>query len=317
MDINIFSAMQRAEFLRAYGDYDPAKPAPWEAFTAQIPITEREANMAWMSPAPGINQFLGHRRLGNIDAINYRVPILKFDGSYEVLNDDVKDDQVGGYKLKPQELASKARLFPGREVLRVLAAGGSNAGFDGSNFFADSHTLGTGDNNLAENFASNDGVSHVAILLFHGNPLKPLIWFNREDPQLEDDGDTKQSKFADKTKFWADLRGAAAYGYWWDAVKVSITDTPTVAEFSAMLGNIETAFRSFKMPKSVSSDRDEYPHEQTQFSTSNCTLLVSSKLGAIARAALTLGWLPAGSSVATENLYKGYANLVVSAILDP
>ena len=42
------------------------------------------------------------------------------DSAFEVKLRDVEDDQVGGYKLKPAELAQRAKLFPGRWVMMMM-----------------------------------------------------------------------------------------------------------------------------------------------------------------------------------------------------
>ena len=62
MQVNVFTAMVRDEFVRAYNDIDPAKPAPWEPYTSTLDSTTKEENYAWMSPTPGIAEYTGHRR---------------------------------------------------------------------------------------------------------------------------------------------------------------------------------------------------------------------------------------------------------------
>src|SRR5262249_7778937 len=129
----------RTEFQVAYQAV--ADPPPWEKFTQRIPSTARFEHYTWMTPSPGLARYAGHRRFGKIDAGKYSVESTEFDVAFQVPTRDIEDDQTGGYLLKPRELADRARNFPGRWVLKHLAAGTSRTCFDGSNFFADSHNL--------------------------------------------------------------------------------------------------------------------------------------------------------------------------------
>ena len=54
--------------------------------------------------------------------------------------------------------------------------------------------------------------------------------------------------------FWVDGEGAAAFGYWWDAIGVRIQHTPTAAELVAALTQAETELRSFRLPTALASD---------------------------------------------------------------
>jgi len=82
MDITLFTAAMRGEFLKAMQAV--AKPAPIDAFTTVVPSTARIENYAWMTPSPGISRYIGHRRYATLDQIRYTVPNLEFDGSISV-----------------------------------------------------------------------------------------------------------------------------------------------------------------------------------------------------------------------------------------
>src|SRR5262249_14318980 len=158
------------------------------------PSTARIENYAWMSPVPAIAQYKGKRRFGKISEIKYKIENLEYDASFEVLLRDIQDDQVGGYKLKPQELAQKAKKFPGRLVLKTLGLGGPTACFDGSTFFAPSHTIGSGNNALTATGSGNsDGLTYKIIVLLHNGPLKPLVYQDRKNPQFETDSGSPES----------------------------------------------------------------------------------------------------------------------------
>lgn len=325
--VDVFTTSMRTEFQIAFEE--TAVPAPWQAYTTEVPSSARIEHYTWMSPTPGIDQYAGYRRYGKIDAVRYSVENKEFDASFEVLLRDIEDDQTGGYALKPKELAIRAKKFPGRWVIKHLAAGESRLCFDGTAMFANSHDIGTGDNLLAYNGAVNDAATFNLAALYFGGPLKPLIYQNRKPPKFNTNAGTPQSEEAKICRYWIDMEGEAAYGYWWDAVWVNITDTPTVAEMHEIFSQIEVAFRGFQLPKSSNSEDGEYVHEQTAFSVENLHLVGSVGLSEVLRQALNNDFVPqtitggqggsgSGTSqtVAVSNRFKGWAGYTVSAFMN-
>ncbi len=311
--VGIFTTRMRSEFQIAYQAV--AEPARWERFTQVIPSDARIEHYTWMSPSPGLARYKGYRRLGKVEPIRYSVENKEFDASFEVLRRDVEDDQTGGYSLKPKELAARARLFPGRWSLKTLALGTTTGlCFDGTAFFANSHTIGTGDNLLTgTGTANSDGLSYRMALLYHGGPLKPLIWQNRKGPDFRTDAGTPQADFAKMLRYWIDLEGESAFGYWWDACHYTWTNLPSVTDMHKAFGEMVAAMRGFKLPTSIASDDGEYIHEQTEFQSASCTLVVTPALERVAYQAVNAEWIPvlvSATPVANTNLYRGFAEIV-------
>lgn len=206
--ISILTTSLRTEFQLAFEAV--AKPAPWEQYTQVIPSTARIEHYTWMSPSPGLNLYAGHRRYGKVTTVRYSVENLEFDVGFEVSMRDVKDDQTGGYVQIPKQLGHRAALFPGRWTIKHLAAGASRACFDGTNFFADSHTIGTGDNLLTHTCTgTSDGATYKIAAMFTGGALKPLLWQNRMGPELGTTSGTPQAKEAKTLRYWIDMEGEA------------------------------------------------------------------------------------------------------------
>ncbi len=316
--VGIFTTAMRAEFQNAFEA--SAEPAPYEAFTEIVASTARIENYTWMGPSPGIAEWVGHRRYGHLDAIKYIVENKEFDAAFEVLLRDIEDDQTGGYLRKPKELALRAKLFPGRYVVKNLALGASLSCFDGSSFFANSHNIGTGDNTIAyTSSGSSDSATLKLACLYAGGPLKPMLWQNRKPPKFMDTSGTPASSEIKTVKYWIDLEGNFAFGYWHDAILVTITNTPDVSDFQEILRQVMTRFRSFQLPKSASSEDGEYIHEQTRFTGANFQLVGSTALEIIADQSLNQDWVPqniGSNTVATTNVMKGKATFTPSAFFD-
>jgi phage major head subunit gpT-like protein len=317
-NVGAFTTNLRTEFMSAMAARRPVTPAPWEAFTTKVTSTGRAENHGWMSPPPRLAPWIGSRRYANVDISKYELENRSYDASFFVPTDDIKDiqlaDGAGGYRLHAQAMADDALEFPGREVIRKLSVGATDLGFDGTAFFADAHTIGTGDNLMTADNAGNDGVTHKIIALYHGSPFKPALWQEREIGGLNDDAGTKESEKEKKVHFWVDLRGAAGYGFWWDAILMTITDTPTLAELDAILGSMLARFRSFYLEKADAGDDAMYMHEQTVFGTSNLTFLVNPLLGDMMGRLMTVDTVTLGSTP-TTNFRKGLANVIVTSRL--
>jgi phage major head subunit gpT-like protein len=330
MQIDIFTAAMRSEFLKTM--LAAATPAPYENFTTEIPSSARIENYAWMTPSPGIQRYLNRRRLAQLDQVKYTVENLEYDGSFSVKTRDIEDDIVGGYKLRMNDLTVKAKKpFVSRLVLTALAAGGTNICFDGSNFFGTTHTLGTaaaaplsftgGGNDLAFTSSnSSDGIVHTFCMLIHNGAVKPLVYQNRKPAKFMTDAGTPQSEKAKKADYWIDLEAAPAYGYWWDAIRVKITNTPSLLDIFTCIDACRMTFRRFKLPKALLTDPDERVHEQTELRPDTTTIVCSTGLEQLFNHALfedRVGVSVAGSTAGiTSNIYYRGMSLVVSGFLD-
>ncbi len=242
----------------------------------------------------------------------YTVPNLTYTAEFEALLEDLDDDQVDGLKMQAAALARGAQEWSTIQSLVNLAAGQTTTCFDGTNFFASSHTIGTGNNIVNATVASTDGITHAMVVLVHANKfVKPLLWQNREAAKFRTDAGSEVSEKTRLVKWWTDLRGAAAFGFWWDAVLVKFPDTPTVIETQTAIGQANAAFRTFTYPKNLASDKNLYPHGQTVFNTDSVLIVCSSKIEHIVRQALTLSLI-----ATTENWYQNWADLACSGYLD-
>ena len=151
MDINLFTAQMRTEFLRGM-EAVPAKPLNVEEFTTFIPSTARIENYTWMTPSPGISEYVGRRRYAKLDQIKYTIENKEFDGSLSIPLRDIEDDIVGGYPMRFNELGIKAARFPERWIMQKLAQGANLTAFDGANYFSTTHNWGGSDTAVPATF---------------------------------------------------------------------------------------------------------------------------------------------------------------------
>ena len=331
MDINIFTAALRTEFIKSM-DAVPEGELNWKKYTQVIPSTARIENYPWMAPPPRLSRYLGHRRYTQLDQIKYTVANVEYDAGLTVSTRDVDDDQVGGYMIRVGELGAEAAQFPGIAVVRdALANAGSLPCFDGSNFFATSHNVGTypsapagfGGGGNALTFTStntSDAATYKMIFLIHKNKLKPLLWQNRKAPKINTTAGTPQSIEAKEAHYFIDMEGAPAFGYWWDALQITITNTPSINDMFTCFDAAYKTFYQFALPAALTTDPTLYVHQGLQFTSENCTILCSTGLFALLRHALyedRVGVSVANStSGITSNIYYNNFGLETSPYLN-
>ncbi len=308
--IDVFTQTVNAAFVNAYMQIPPQPPIS-KALTV-IGSKGRIENYPWLYPPPLMHQWHGYRQYAKLGQTKYTVPNLTYTAEFEALLEDLDDDQIDGFKMQAAALARGAQEWMFIQSLVNLAAGQTTLCFDGTNFFANSHTIGSGDNLITAPTASTDGVTHAMAVLVHSNRfVKPLMWQNREAAKFRTDAGSEVSEKTRLVKWWSDLRGAAAFGFWWDAVLCLFANTPTVIETQTAFGLVNAAFRTFTYPKNLASDKNLYPHGQTVFNTENVLTICSSKIEHIVRQALTLSLI-----ATTENYFRGFSDLSCSGYLD-
>ncbi len=336
MDINLFTQRLRMEFLRAQTAV--AVPAPIMAATTIIPSTARVENYPWMFPPPKLSRYLGRRRWGGTQQIKYTVPNQAFDAGFKVEGFDVDDDLVGGYAMQVSRMTLDGGApFESRTVLGNLAAGGSTLCFDGSNFFATTHNLGAtgtvpvgfgGGGNAITFTSANaaDGQTYVFIILMHGpeqGVVKPLLFQNREPLQFVTDAGTPQARIANENRYMMQRRCAPAFGFWWDAIRVTITNFPSLLDIFNCIDAARQMLWNFQLPKNLPTDPAQRVHEQTVFSPENCTIVSDTYLGmlmdhAINEAGYGIQTPPTGTQAGftARSIYYKSAGVITSGYLN-
>lgn len=308
--VDLYTQALNSSFVLAY-DAIPEQ-APIDDCITQVDSKGRVENYPWLYPPPMLHQWRGYRQYAKLAETNYRVPNITYTAEFECRYEDLEDDQIDGFKKQAAAMARGAQEWRRIQSLINLALGQSTVCFDGSNLFAASHTIGTGNNILTGTASASDAVTHAMVALVRRNSLvKPLLWQNREAPDFRTDAGTIESDKIRMVKWWTSMRAAPAFGFWWDTVLILFPNTPTVVDMQTTLGNLNARLLSFKYPKNLPSDPDLFPHGQTEFDFNTLTIVTSSLITHILRQALTLSII-----AQTENAYVGFAKLISTGYLN-
>lgn len=309
-NVDIYTTAMNAAFVNSYNMIQ--EPGPIDECITKVPSTSKIENYPYIFPPPLMHEWKGYRQFAKAAASNYKVINKTYTAEFEIELEDYDDIQVPGWKLLAAAMAEGAKDYSGYLCQILLALGQTTTCYDGSNFFATSHTIGTGNNIVTGTAGASDGITHaMAVLCMKNKVVKPLLYQNREVPKFRTDMGSDISDLDRKIRNWTSMRGAAAFGFWHDAILVKWANTPTVTEVQTTLGNVNAAFRQFLYPKNLPSDIDQYYHGQTAFDDKSLTIISSSKIEHIIRQALTLSLI-----ATTENPYKGFARLISSGYLN-
>lgn len=334
VQVSAFTAALKSNFWQAWEE--TAKVAPSDDFTTIIPSTTRIENFVNWTPAPAMQEWDGSNDYGTITDYVYSLKNKIYRAGVMMTVPDLDDDQTGALQKKPQELAVKAKKLPPRQVMKALAAGTTTLAFDNTNFFAGAHNFGAGNNSLTQiatadssSGSPTSGTVFKLFALYFGpgtESLKPMVWLHRSGPDFRTNAGTDQSDESLQVRSWATIRGVAGYGIWFNAIYQPFLGLPSTSEMHNGFAAIESAFRTFQLPKSRQTADGEYVHEQTTFSSENLYLAGSTALAEPLRTALNNDWAPhsvgvAGGgagvqTVADTNRFKGFAKYLVSAYLN-
>jgi phage major head subunit gpT-like protein len=317
MEVSAFTAQARQEFMRGKmaADEKPV-PAKTEQFTTVLPSTVKVETHTFMSNLPRLEEFKGYTPFVSLVDKTYTVANKEYRTGLRVRKTDVQDDQVGGYMLTVNGLTARAKKDIEHIKLAHLAAGTTNLCFDGTAMFAASHTIGTGDNLDTFDGGAQDGATHKIIALITDNSaIKPVIFQDREPlSELQTDADTPQAAKTKEYEYFVDSRFGLGYGYWWDSIHLTITDTPTVAECYTIVEQIVNLFRTFTLPKGKDTNDSLYIHEGWDPNPQNFVLCTNLKLGIILRRALSISqYIVSTGNV--DNVYQNVATVVPTSAL--
>ena len=321
MDVSAFTALARTEFMQGKLAADSAPlPANFEKFVTRLASTVKVETHTYLSNLPRLREFKGYTPGVRLTNTPYTVANKEYRiGPVTVRKTDIDDDQVGGYMLSIKGLPDQGRKDIGFRMLDFIAAGATNPCFDGTDFFADSHVVGSGDNLLTANNSGNDGATHKIVALVTTNPtIKPLIFQDRESlTDLMTDAGTPGADKQKEYEYWADCRFGQAYGFWWDACQLTITDTPSLTELQGHVRDLISQFRTFKLPTGEDVDTAMKVHEGWNPAPENFILLCNTGLAELLRTVRDSDLIAAGSGGGTvTNVYRNVFTLTPTSALD-
>ncbi len=316
VEISAFTAMAKAQFanqlMEAY-----AKPIPAEIdqLVDEYPSTAAVETYPYITNIPRLRVFRRDSPAVQLAADKWTVQNVTYRcGPVVVQKESLDDDQIGGYLKAIAALPAGAKKDIKYKILATLAGNGTC--FDGTAMFAATHTVGTGNNLMTANNASDDGITHKIIAVITDGPARPVLFQNREPLNDLQDNGTPQAMEQREFKYWADTRFGVACAAWFTSVLNTITDTPTLPELTSILLLMFNRLRTFSLPKGNDVDDALYFWEGWTPASNNLTLLCNLQLATLLETVRDSALIASGTSggVVTNYLQNKFRVVPTSAL---
>lgn len=124
--------------------------ASWVGDIANYYTTDQPYEIyKWLGGAPAMTEWRGERVRSSLGDYDLSVVSDKYQSTLSFDVDDMRRDKTGQILRRVAEMGQKAATLPQRLYTTLIES--NPVAYDGSNFFADSHNVGTVDNNLTFN----------------------------------------------------------------------------------------------------------------------------------------------------------------------
>lgn len=183
----------------------------YERVAMTVPAKTRIMDYRFLLDFPMVREWMGDRQVDFLHPTAFKIESKDWEATIEIERNDVEDEQLGLYNPIVAALAQEAKRHPEKLIAGLLKTGAATPCYDGKNFFAADHPVGSG---TASNYSS--GIETPWFLLDTTRALKPFIFQLRRGVQLVrmDRADDEQVFMRKKFRYGVDYRGTAAYGLW-------------------------------------------------------------------------------------------------------
>jgi phage major head subunit gpT-like protein len=130
----------RADFMKKYSN---GEPVVGQQFIMETVSTSDSEKYGWLGNPPEMNEWKDERKVNGLASYSYSIPNKDFESTIGVSRNEILDDQIGGIKVRINDMATKARQQPWKLFINALIKGTTDLCFDGAAFFSTSHVLGT------------------------------------------------------------------------------------------------------------------------------------------------------------------------------
>jgi phage major head subunit gpT-like protein len=148
----------RAEFMERYDN----TPADYIDLATRVPSTTQTESYRWLGSVPQLREWGTGRLAQGLRSERYDVSNGEYEATIEVDRKEIEDDQIGGIRIRVQELAVAAKTHPDFLIEQLLINGASVGynGYDGVPFFDANHVSGESgaQSNLVEQTAVDEDV---------------------------------------------------------------------------------------------------------------------------------------------------------------
>jgi phage major head subunit gpT-like protein len=176
----------RAEFMKAYQAVENSLILQAAMNVNSSADTEK---FGWLGAAPTMQEWKDEKAPKGLLDFDYSIKNVPYEATLGVDKFTLRNDQLGAVKIRISDLASRAKLFPIKLLINLLAAGTTGLCYDGQAFFSASHSEGS--SGTQSNIVSGTGTT-LAQVSADFTSARAKMW-NFKDDQGEPffEGDLK------------------------------------------------------------------------------------------------------------------------------
>lgn len=291
-------------------------PSYYEKIASVVRSTTRQTTYPWLGRTTKFREWLGERVIQALEAHSYTIVNKDFEDTVAINRNDIEDDNYAVYEPVIEQLGWDTKVHPDSLLFTMIknavTTPSSVAGFDGQPFFSATHPVGPmgAANDPRDSLASNinaSGTGPYWFLIDASRAIRPFIFqLRREYAMTRMNALTDEAVFTRREfRFGVDGRANTGVGLW-QLAYASNTDLTNPANYGAA----RAAMRSIKTDAglpfgALTSPKDVY-------------LLVPPALEEAAAQILHADFMAgagASANVATSNIWKNTATLIVSEYL--
>ncbi|MBE3605237.1 Mu-like prophage major head subunit gpT family protein [bacterium] len=291
-------------------------PSYYEKIASVVRSTARQTTYPWLGRTTRFREWLGERVIQALEAHSYTIVNKDFEDTVAINRNDIEDDNYAVYEPVIEQLGWDTKVHPDSLLFTMIknavTTPSSVIGYDGQPFFSATHPVGPmgAANDPRDSIASNinsSGTGPYWFLIDASRAIRPFIFqLRREYAMTRMNALTDEAVFTRREfRFGVDGRANTGVGLW-QLAYASNTDLTNPANYGAA----RAAMRSIKTDAglpfgALTSPKDVY-------------LLVPPALEEAVAQILHADFMAgagASANVATSNIWKNTATLIVSEYL--
>ncbi len=287
-------------------------PSYYESICTIVRSASRQTTYPWLGRTTRFREWLGDRVVQALEAHAYTIANKNFEDTVSIDRNDIEDDSYGVYEPIIEQLGWDTKVHPDMLLFQMIkdavASPADVVCYDGQPLFSDSHPVGlAGRSGTAASNLNSSGSGPYWFVIDASRAIRPFIFQLRREYAVSRMSSVTDEAVFNRREFRYGVDGRANTGVGlWQLAYASNLDLSNPANYGAA----RAAMRSFKtdggLPFGALSSRK------------GVYLLVPPALEEVGRQLLNSEFMAgagASAGVATSNIWKNSADLIVSEYL--
>jgi phage major head subunit gpT-like protein len=288
-------------------------PSYYEQVSSVVRSGSRQTTYPWLGRTTKFREWLGDRVVQALEAHTYTIVNKNFEDTVSIDRNDIEDDTYGVYEPIIEQLGWDTKTHPDMLLFAMLKNAVTTPSdvlcFDGQPFFSASHPvglMGEPGGTTASN-VNTSGAGAYWYLVDASRAIRPFIFQLRREYAVTRMNSVTDDAVFNRREFRYGVDGRANTGVGlWQLAYASNTDLSTPTNYGAARAAMRSFTTDAGLPFGALSSRN------------GVYLVVPPSLEEVARQLLNSEFMAgtgASSSVATTNIWRNSADLIVSEYL--